>query len=953
MTKFSNRHIGPDAAEKVAMLTKIGVNSIEELINKTIPAHIRLNGELNISKAMSEQEYLYHITELGKKNKLFKSFIGLGYNETIVPSVILRNVLENPGWYTAYTPYQAEISQGRLEALLNFQTMIAELTGMELTNASLLDEGTAAAEAMIMFYNSRSRAEIKEGKNKCFISENCFPQTIAVVAGKAKNLDIDLTIGNPLTFVATDDYFGAIIQYPDVQGTVSDIAPIVSKLQEAGVQVAVGADLLSLVLLNSPGSLGADVVFGSTQRFGVPMGSGGPHAAYFGAKDSYKRQMPGRIIGVSIDDDQNQAYRMALQTREQHIKRGNATSNICTAQALLAVMASMYAVYHGPKGIKYIAEHVHSLATKTANGLKQMGIEVGSDVFFDTVWVKGIDSAKVKAVAEKNEVNFNYLNNSELTINFGEPHTLAEVNTILSVLAEATGKSVVTVSEEIESNLEAISLRTDAILTHPTFNRFHSESKMMRYLKRLENKDLSLVHSMIPLGSCTMKLNAASELMPITNPQFSNIHPFAPFDQVQGYHEMFRELEKDLCECTGFAAMSLQPNSGAQGEYAGLMVMKAYHESKGDFNRNVMLIPSSAHGTNPASAVMAGFEVVVTGCDEKGNIDVEELRQKATELKDTLGGIMLTYPSTHGVFEESIKEITSIIHDNGGQVYMDGANMNAQVGLTNPGNIGADVCHLNLHKTFAIPHGGGGPGMGPIGVAAHLAPFLPGSPVVKVGGEQAINAVSSAPYGSALILLISYGYIKMLGAKGLRESTEIAILNANYIAASLKDHYGILYSGANGTVAHEMILDCRDFKRTAEVEVADMAKRLIDYGYHAPTVSFPVAGTLMVEPTESEDKEELDRFIEAMISIRQEIRDIEEGRADKENNLLKNAPHTADCIINQEWTYPYSPKQAAYPVAYLKEWKYWVPVRRIDNAFGDRNLICTCPTVESYNTVMS
>lgn len=953
MTKFSNRHIGPDAAEKAAMLTKIGVNSIEELIDKTIPAHIRLKGELNISSAMSEQEYLNHITELGNKNKLFKSFIGLGYNETIVPSVILRNVLENPGWYTAYTPYQAEISQGRLEALLNFQTMISDLTGMELTNASLLDEGTAAAEAMIMFYNSRSRADIKAGKNKCFISENCFPQTIDVVAGKAKNLDIELTIGNPSTFVATDDFFGAIIQYPDVQGTVSDIAPIIAKLQDAGVQVAVGADLLSLVLLKSPGSLGADVVFGSSQRFGVPMGSGGPHAAYFGAKEDYKRQMPGRIIGVSIDDDQNTAFRMALQTREQHIKRGNATSNICTAQALLAVMASMYAVYHGPKGLRTIAEHVHSLAAKTANGLKQMGIEVGSDVFFDTVWVKGIDAVKVKAIAEKNELNFNYLNGSELTINFGEPHTLVEVNAILSVFAEATGKTAVSISEETESNLTSASLRTDAILMHPTFNRFHSESKMMRYLKRLENKDLSLVHSMIPLGSCTMKLNAASELIPITNPQFSKIHPFAPFDQVEGYHEMFRELEKDLCECTGFAAMSLQPNSGAQGEYAGLMVMKAYHESNGDFNRNIMLIPSSAHGTNPASAVMAGFEVVVTGCDEKGNIDVEELRQKATELKDTLGGIMVTYPSTHGVYEESIKEITSIIHDNGGQVYMDGANMNAQVGLTNPGNIGADVCHLNLHKTFAIPHGGGGPGMGPIGVAAHLAPFLPGSPVVKAGGEKAINAVSSAPYGSALILLISYGYIKMLGAKGLRESTEMAILNANYIAASLKDHYGILYSGVNGTVAHEMILDCRDFKRTAEVEVADMAKRLIDYGFHAPTVSFPVAGTLMVEPTESEDKEELDRFIEAMISIRQEIRDIEEGKADKENNLLKNAPHTADCIINQEWNYPYSPKQAAYPVSYLKDWKYWVPVRRIDNAFGDRNLVCTCPSVESYTTVLA
>ena len=948
MSDFSKRHIGPDDAEKASMLGKIGINSIEELINKTIPGHIRLKGELNISKAMSEQEYLKHITALGNKNKLFTSFIGLGYNETIVPSVILRNVLENPGWYTAYTPYQAEISQGRLEALLNFQTMISDLTGMELTNASLLDEGTAASEAMIMFYNSRSRDDIKAGKNKFFITENTFPQTIDVVAGKAKNLDIELVVGDPETFTPTNDFFGAVIQYPDAKGTVSDIAPIMARLQAAGLQVAVAADLLSLVLLQSPGSLGADVVFGTSQRFGVPMGAGGPHAAYFGAKDEYKRQMPGRIIGVSIDDDQNMALRMALQTREQHIKRGKATSNICTAQALLAVMASMYAVYHGPKGLKAIAEHVHSMASKTATGLTSMGITVGSDQFFDTVWVKGVDCKAIRSKAEAKEMNFNYLNDNELTINFGEPHTDKDVEAVLSVFAEVAGKSTPSVSSELAVSLNKGAFRTDAFLTHPTFNRFHSESKMMRYLKRLENKDLSLVHSMIPLGSCTMKLNAASELMPITNPQFANMHPFAPLDQAAGYHEMFRQLEKDLCECTGFAAMSLQPNSGAQGEYAGLMVMKAYHEANGDFNRKVMLIPSSAHGTNPASAVMAGFEVVVTGCDDNGNINIDELRQKATELKDTLGGIMVTYPSTHGVYEEGIKEITSIIHENGGQVYMDGANMNAQVGLTNPGNIGADVCHLNLHKTFAIPHGGGGPGMGPIGVAKHLAPFLPGSPVMKAGGEKAIHAVSSAPYGSALILLISYGYIKMLGAKGLRHSTEMAILNANYIAASLKEHYGILYSGVNGTVAHEMILDCRDFKKTADVEVADIAKRLIDYGFHAPTVSFPVAGTLMVEPTESEDKEELDRFIQAMISIRQEIRDIEEGKADKANNLLKNAPHTADCIINQEWNYPYTPKQAAYPVDYLKEWKYWVPVRRVDNAYGDRNLICTCPSVESY-----
>lgn len=949
MNNFSRRHIGPDANEHNEMLSHIGLNSIDELIDKTIPAHIRLNRELNISAAMSEQEYLNHVTELGNKNKLFRSFIGLGYYETIVPSVILRNVLENPGWYTAYTPYQAEISQGRLEALLNFQTMISDLTGMELANASLLDEGTAAAEAMIMFFNSRSRAQVKEGVNKFFISQYAYPQTIDVVEGKAKNLGIELTVGDPATFEGDATYFGAIVQYPDVNGEVKNVDLFIKRVANNGIRVAVAADILSLVLLTSPGELGADVVFGSSQRFGVPMGYGGPHAAYFATKESYKRNIPGRIIGVSKDDDGNVALRMALQTREQHIKRGKATSNICTAQALLAVMASMYAVYHGPDGLKAIAKHVHSLATKTSEGLKAMGISLGADNFFDTIWVKDIPCSAIQSAAEEHEMNFNYLNDSELTISFGEPHTEEDVQNILSVFAKITGKDVPTTSEQTFS-LKSDYLRSDAILTHETFHSYHSESKMMRYLKRLENKDLSLVHSMIPLGSCTMKLNAASELIPITNPRFSNIHPFAPVNQATGYHEMFRELEKDLCECTGFAAMSLQPNSGAQGEYAGLMVIKAYHESRGDFNRNKMIIPSSAHGTNPASAVMAGFEVVVTKCDENGNIDIEELREKAAELKDTLAGLMVTYPSTHGVYEEGIKEITSIIHDNGGQVYMDGANMNAQVGLTNPGNIGADVCHLNLHKTFAIPHGGGGPGMGPIGVAAHLAPFLPGSKLIPAGGEEAINAVSSAPFGSALILLISYGYIKMLGWEGLRASTETAILNANYIATSLKGHYDILYTGKNGTVAHEMIVDCRDFKKTADVEVADIAKRLIDYGFHAPTVSFPVAGTLMIEPTESEDKEELDRFIEAMITIRKEIKEIENGYADKESNLLKNAPHTADCIINQNWEYGYTPQEAAYPVSYLKEWKYWVPVRRVDNAFGDRNLICTCPSVESYVT---
>ena len=948
MDTFSKRHIGPNSEEKLAMLKAIGVSSIDELINKTIPSHIRLENDLNIQSGFSEQEYLNHVNGLAQKNKVFKSFIGLGYNDTIVPSVILRNVLENPGWYTAYTPYQAEISQGRLEALLNFQTMVLDLTGLELANASLLDEGTAAAEAMIMFFNSRSRKDVKAGKNKFFISENCFIQTIDVVEGKANNLDIDLIIGNPDTFIPTDDFFGTITQYPNTNGCIKGTQKFIQRMNDAELNVAVGADILSLVLLKSPGSLGADVVFGTTQRFGVPMGYGGPHAAYFTAKDSFKRNMPGRIIGVSKDTDGNVALRMALQTREQHIKRGKATSNICTAQALLAVMASMYAVYHGPTGMKDIANHVHSLASKTAEGLTSLGIKIESDQFFDTIHLSGMTTSSVRELALAGEMNFNYINDTELTISFGESHTIADVQTILDLFAKVLGKTASKVDDSSQSSLDSVALRTDEIFTHPTFNSFHSESKMMRYLKRLENKDLSLVHSMIPLGSCTMKLNAASELMAISNPKFANMHPFVPLSQAQGYSEMLRNLEEDLCACTGFAGMSLQPNSGAQGEYAGLMVIKAYHEANGDFDRKVIVIPSSAHGTNPASAVMAGFEIVITGCDELGNINIEELKEKVEGIGDRLAGLMVTYPSTHGVYEEGIVEITDLIHDNGGQVYMDGANMNAQVGLTNPGNIGADVCHLNLHKTFAIPHGGGGPGMGPIGVAKHLVPFLPGSKLVKSGGEKAINAISSAPFGSASILLISYGYIKMLGAEGLKESTEIAILNANYITASLKKDYDILYTAKNGTVAHELILDCRDFKKTANVEVADIAKRLIDYGFHAPTVSFPVGGTLMVEPTESEDKEELDRFIEAMISIRKEIATIENGGADRENNMLKNAPHTADCIINQEWNYPYSQKEAAYPISYLKDWKYWVPVRRIDDAFGDRNLICSCPSVESY-----
>ena len=949
INSFSNRHIGPSESEKSEMLKSIGASSIASLIDKTIPANIRLNSELDIAVAMSEAEYLKHITELGNKNKVLKSFIGLGYYETIVPSVILRNVLENPGWYTAYTPYQAEISQGRLEALLNFQTMVMDLTGMEIANASLLDEATSAAEAMIMMYNSRSRSDISAGKKTFFISEDCFPQTIEVVQGRAINLGIELIIGNESTYQASENCFGALIQYPTAKGEIKNIEPLISTWKENGIQVAVATDLLALALLKAPGEMGADVVFGSSQRFGVPMGFGGPHAAFFTTRDSYKRTMPGRIIGVSKDADDNLALRMALQTREQHIKRDKATSNICTAQALLAVMASMYAVYHGPAGIKEIAQNVNDLASLTAKGLRNLGFSLQTDSFFDTICVHGIDTEKLKTLSESNGMNFNYFGTDSVSLSFGEPHTTNDVQKILSVFAELKGVSAPQLGERTNS-IPTNNARVSAILSHPVFSQHHSESKMMRYLKRLENKDLSLVHSMIALGSCTMKLNAASELIPITNSQFCNMHPFAPKEQASGYYEMLHQLEKDLCACTGFAAVSLQPNSGAQGEYAGLMVIKAFHEANGDLQRKKIIIPSSAHGTNPASAVMAGFEVIVTGCDEDGNINIEELERVATENKDILAGLMVTYPSTHGVFEEGIQVITKIIHDNGGQVYMDGANMNAQVGLTNPGNIGADVCHLNLHKTFAIPHGGGGPGMGPIGVAAHLAPFLPGNPLIKMGGEKAIHAISAAPFGSALILLISYGYIKMLGAIGLREATEIAILNANYIAAKLKGHYDVLYTGKNGMVAHEMILDCRAFKQTAEVEVADMAKRLIDFNFHAPTVSFPVAGTLMIEPTESEDKEELDRFISAMIKIREEIKEIENGTADKANNLLKNAPHTADCIINKNWDYPYTPQEAVYPLPYLKDWKYWVPVRRVDNAFGDRNLICSCPSVESYQT---
>src|SRR5690554_1346291 len=953
MSAFSKRHIGPSQDEKSAMLAEIGVNSIDELMELTVPKDIRLKNELNIDTALTEKQYLDHIGDLAVKNKVFKSYIGLGYSETNVPPVIQRNVLENPGWYTAYTPYQAEIAQGRLEALLNFQTMIIDLTGLEIANASLLDESTAAAEAMIMFYNARARADVKAGKNKFFVSEFAYPQTIDVIKGRAKHLGIELIFGDPTNFDLTDDnIFGALVQYPDVYGRVKDLRGFVEKLSKNDVKVAVAADIMSLVLLEAPGKMGVDVVCGSTQRFGVPMGYGGPHAAYFATREEYKRHIPGRIIEISKDADGNVAYRMALQTREQHIKRDRATSNICTAQALLAVMAGMYAVYHGPNGLRAIAQNIHNQTATIHKSIEKVGYKILHNDYFDTIWVEtpaGLTCEKLKTIAEEHHINLRYVNENQFTISVGERTNDAEVKGLVAVLELAANVK----STEVEFTTSLVNqdlARKTEILTHEVFNTYHSETKMMRYMKWLENKDLSLVHSMIALGSCTMKLNAAAQLMPITWPEFSNIHPFAPVNQAAGYHEMLRQLEKDLCEITGFHAMSMQPNSGAQGEYAGLMVIKAYHESNGEGDRNICLIPSSAHGTNPASAVMAGFKVVVTKCDDAGNSDIEVVRSNAEKYSEKLGAVMITYPSTHGVFEAGIKEITQIIHDHGGQVYMDGANMNAQVGLTNPGNIGADVCHLNLHKTFAIPHGGGGPGMGPIGVAKHLAPFIPGNALVEnVGGEKAIHGISAAPYGSALILLISYGYIKMLGTKGLKHATEMAIVNANYIKARLSKHYPILYSGENNTVAHEMILDCREFKRTANVEVADIAKRLIDYGFHSPTVSFPVAGTLMVEPTESEDKAELDRFCEAMINIRKEIQFIEEGKADQESNLLKNAPHTAECMINQDWKYDYTPKEAAYPLDYLVRNKFWVPVRRVDDAYGDRNLMCSCPAISSYD----
>ncbi len=941
---FALRHIGPRENDLPQMLKTIGVNSLDQLIFETVPDDILLKKPLNLDIAMSEQEYLEHITELSSKNKLFKTYIGLGYNQSITPPVIQRNILENPGWYTAYTPYQAEIAQGRLEALLNFQTMIADLTGMELANASLLDESTAAAEAMALLFAVREKEKKKINASKFFVSDEILPQTLSLLETRSEPLGIELVVGKYEDFDFSEEFFGVILQYPGKTGRVHNYKEFINQANNAQIKVAVAADILSLVMLESPGHFGVDVVVGTTQRFGIPLGYGGPHAAFFATKEEYKRSIPGRIIGVTKDTDGNRALRMALQTREQHIKRDKATSNICTAQVLLAVMAGMYGVYHGPEGLKYIARKVHNGAATLANALEQLGFEQANETYFDTISIK-TDATKIKFLAEAKEVNFYYPNDETVSISINETTTLKDLNKIISIFSESAKKDFEKITELITGNkIPKEVARKTQFLQNEVFNSYHSETDLMRYIKKLERKDLSLNHSMISLGSCTMKLNAAAEMLPLSDPMWGNMHPFVPIEQAEGYQIILKKLEKQLTEITGFSGTSLQPNSGAQGEYAGLMVIRAYHESRGDTHRNICLIPSSAHGTNPASAVMAGMHVVVTKANEEGNIDVEDLREKAEKYKDSLSCLMVTYPSTHGVYESAIREITGIIHEFGGQVYMDGANMNAQVGLTNPGAIGADVCHLNLHKTFAIPHGGGGPGVGPICVAKQLVPFLPSNPVIKTGGEHAISAISGAPYGSSLVCLISYAYICMLGVNGLKKSTQYAILNANYIKERLKGHYDVLYVGERGRAAHEMILDCRPFKANG-IEVTDIAKRLMDYGFHAPTVSFPVAGTLMIEPTESESKTSLDQFCDAMISIRKEI-----DAADKENsnNVLKNSPHTLKMLTTDNWEFPYSRQDAAFPMEYVSDNKFWPSVRRLDDAFGDRNLICTCEPIESY-----
>ena len=939
---FLNRHLGPNESEIAQMTQAIGVENLEQLIAETIPADIRLKAPLNLPEGISEYAFQKKIQKLAKKNKLYANYIGMGYHPAIVPAVIQRNILENPGWYTAYTPYQAEIAQGRLEALFNYQTVVSDLTGMELANASLLDESTAAAEAMTLLFAVRTRDQKKNNVQRFFVDQNTLPQTIALLQTRAQPIGIELVIG---AIDALDDsFFGALFQYPGKNGTIIDLAAAMETAKTLAIKTVVAADLLALTLLEAPGNYGADVVVGTTQRFGIPLGYGGPHAAYFATKAEYKRNIPGRIIGQTRDLDGNPALRMALQTREQHIKRDRATSNICTAQVLLAVMAGMYAVYHGPKELKAIANEIHTKAKRLEHCLNQLGIKQLNEYYFDTLHVE-VDSAALKEIALKSEINLFYPESQSALIALNEATTEEDFDSLVNVFETYANKTAAN-GYAASSRLPKEQLRASAFMTHPVFNSYHSESALMRYIKKLERKDLALNHSMISLGSCTMKLNAASEMLPLSLPEWNSLHPFAPLDQVEGYQEVLNQLTKQLNEVTGFAATSLQPNSGAQGEYAGLMVIRAYHQSRGDHHRNICIIPASAHGTNPASAVMAGMKVVVTKTDERGNIDWDDLQEKVMIHKDELAGLMITYPSTHGVFESNIKNITDLIHQNGGQVYMDGANMNAQVGLTSPAAIGADVCHLNLHKTFAIPHGGGGPGVGPICVAAHLAPFLPSNPIVETGGEHAISAISAAPWGSALACLISYGYIEMLGSSGLQKATEIAILNANYIKYRLEGAYPILYVGDKGRSAHELIIDLRPFK-TQGIEVVDVAKRLMDYGFHAPTVSFPVAGTMMIEPTESENLAELNRFCDAMISIAAEI--IEEEQHG-ENSLLKNAPHTLDMATQDEWSFPYSRNKALYPLAFVRENKFWPSVRRVDEAFGDRNLICSCPSVETYSS---
>ena len=940
---FALRHIGIHEEEQAQMLKTVGVESLDQLILETIPADIRLKKALDLAPAMSEHDYLSHIEILSQKNKVFKTYIGQGYHQSITPSVIKRNILENPGWYTAYTPYQAEIAQGRLEALINFQTMVCELTGMDLANASLLDESTAAAEAMTMLYDVRTRDQKKQEAMSFFVSEDILPQTLSLLETRATPLGIQLEVGPIDAFAFEPHFYGAIVQYPGKNGAIGAVDQFMEKAKATEIKVAFAADILSLTMLTAPGELGADVVVGTTQRFGIPLGYGGPHAAFFATREDYKRSIPGRIIGLTKDTDGLPAYRMALQTREQHIKRDKATSNICTAQVLLAIMAGMYAVYHGPQGLLYIAHGVHHKTVAVSKALESLGYTQHNENYFDTLLVSA-PAKEIKALAEAQKVNFQYVGADQVGISINEATSMADAQEIVAIFAAAKGQTPPTISLGNETKVPQHLARKTAFLSQKVFNTYHSETALMRYIKQLERKDLALNHSMISLGSCTMKLNAASEMLPLSWAQWGSIHPFVPVEQAAGYHEVLQQLELQLNEITGFAGTSLQPNSGAQGEYAGLMTIRAYHASRGESHRNICLIPASAHGTNPASAVMAGMKVVVTKTDEKGNIDVEDLREKTIAHSSELAALMVTYPSTHGVFESSIREITGLIHEHGGQVYMDGANMNAQVGLTNPANIGADVCHLNLHKTFAIPHGGGGPGVGPICVAPQLVPFLPTNPVIATGGDQAITAISAAPWGSALACLISYGYIKMLGEAGLTHATKIAILNANYIKARLNGSFEVLYTGEQGRAAHEMIIDCRPFKDHG-IEVTDIAKRLMDYGFHAPTVSFPVAGTMMIEPTESEDLPELDRFCDAMIAIRKEI---DAAHIDTPNNPLKNAPHTQAMLTADQWDFPYSRQQAAFPLPYVSDNKFWPTVRRVDDAYGDRNLICTCTPIEAY-----